>query len=90
MNQGIVRIEGKFREAPTSTLTCVVYTEYDGSIEIDKDRNTTLHFKQIKNWFDFFKKKKNFISSLNYLKLTHLNVLPPFCVVFPELALVFL
>lgn len=44
LNQGTVRIEGRFREALKNTVTCIVYAEYDGRIEIDKDRNVHTSF----------------------------------------------
>lgn len=39
LNQGIVRIEGRFRETLKNSVTCIVYTEYDGKIEVDKNRD---------------------------------------------------
>lgn len=44
LNQGTVRIEGRFKEALKTTVTCIVYAEYDGSIQIDKDRNVYTNF----------------------------------------------
>lgn len=44
LNQGTVRIEGQFAKPLTKSITCVVYTEYDASIEIDKDRNVHTSF----------------------------------------------
>lgn len=44
LNQGTVRIEGRFKEALNTTVTCIIYAEYDGSIEIDKDRNVYTSF----------------------------------------------
>lgn len=44
LNQGIIRIEARFAKAITKTLSVIVYTEYDGSIEIDRDRNVFTSF----------------------------------------------
>lgn len=39
--QGSIRIQGLFEKAIDKTLTAVVFTEYDGLIEIDQYRNVT-------------------------------------------------
>lgn len=39
LNQGIVGIEGRFKNALAKTITCIAYAEYDNVIEIDKSRN---------------------------------------------------
>jgi len=39
LNQGVVKIEARLSSPLTSTLTCIVFAEFDGSIEIDKNRN---------------------------------------------------
>lgn len=39
LNQGVVRIEARFKKALKNTITCIVYAEYDRVIEIDKNRN---------------------------------------------------
>ncbi|XP_037912047.1 uncharacterized protein F54H12.2-like [Hermetia illucens] len=39
LNQGTIRIEGRFKDALKKSVTCVVYAECDSSIEIDKARN---------------------------------------------------
>ncbi len=38
-NQGNIRIEARFDKQLTSTITCLVYLEYDATLEIDKNRN---------------------------------------------------
>lgn len=40
-NQGTIRIEGKFSEALKEPVTCLVYCEFNSTIEIDKNRNIT-------------------------------------------------
>lgn len=40
LNQGVIRIEGRFAEALKETITCLVYCEHDAILEID-------HFKNI-------------------------------------------
>lgn len=42
LNQGNLRIEGRFETALTDAVTCLVYCEYDSSIHIDKNRNITI------------------------------------------------
>lgn len=37
--RGNIRIEMKFKEALTKTITTIVYAEYDDQLEIDRDRN---------------------------------------------------
>lgn len=44
LNQGTIRIEGRFAKELPNTLTCLVYSEYDASIEIDKNRNVFTSF----------------------------------------------
>lgn len=44
LNQGIVRLEARFSEALTKTLSVIVYTEYDATLEIDRDRNVYTSF----------------------------------------------
>jgi hypothetical protein len=44
LNQGTVRVEGRFKEALKNTITCIVYAEYDASIEIDSNRNIFTSF----------------------------------------------
>ncbi|XP_037926237.1 uncharacterized protein LOC119661110 [Hermetia illucens] len=39
LNQGTIRIEGRFKDALKKSVTCVVYAEYVSSIEIGKARN---------------------------------------------------
>ena len=42
--RGNVRLEMKFKLALPSTVTAIVYAEYDDQIEIDRDRNVSLDF----------------------------------------------
>lgn len=44
LNQGSVRIEGQFAKALERSVTFIVYTEYDATIEIDKNRNVHTSF----------------------------------------------
>lgn len=44
LNQGSVRIEARFAVELPSTVTCLVYCEYDAAIEIDKNRNVFTSF----------------------------------------------
>ncbi|XP_037906181.1 uncharacterized protein F54H12.2-like [Hermetia illucens] len=44
LNQGTIRIEGRFRDSLKKSVTCIVYAEYDGSIEVDKARNVYTSF----------------------------------------------
>ncbi|XP_055377145.1 uncharacterized protein F54H12.2-like [Condylostylus longicornis] len=39
LNQGVVKIEARLSSPLSSTLTCIVFAEFDASIEIDKNRN---------------------------------------------------
>lgn len=39
LNQGVIGIECRFSKALENTITCIVYAEYDGTIEIDRHRN---------------------------------------------------
>ena len=41
---GNIRIELKFDSALTDAITCLLYLEYDGSVQIDKLRNVTTDF----------------------------------------------
>lgn len=38
LNQGSIRIDARFSSPLPNTVTCLVYTEYDASIEIDRSR----------------------------------------------------
>lgn len=38
LNQGTIRIDARFAEPLTNTITCLVYAEYDACIEIDRTR----------------------------------------------------
>lgn len=38
LNQGTIGIEARFKKALTNTITCIVYAEYDGCIEVNRDR----------------------------------------------------
>lgn len=42
LNQGNVRIEARFDKPFESTITCLVFLEYDATLEIDKNRNVIL------------------------------------------------
>lgn len=42
LNQGTIRIEARFNKALSSTLTCLVFLEFDATLEIDKNRNIFL------------------------------------------------
>lgn len=44
LNQGIVRLEARFAQAIPKTLSVIVYTEYDATLEIDRDRNVYTSF----------------------------------------------
>lgn len=44
LRQSTVSIEAKFAKALSSTITVLVYAEYDAMIEIDKDRNVYTSF----------------------------------------------
>lgn len=41
---GNMRIELKFDKALTATVTCLLYLENEGNIQIDKARNFTIDF----------------------------------------------
>lgn len=41
-NQGTVRIEGKFSESLKEPITCLVYCEFDSTLQIDRNRNILL------------------------------------------------
>lgn len=43
-NQGNLRLEARFAAALTSTITCLLYLEYDASLEIDKNRNIITNY----------------------------------------------
>lgn len=42
LNQGNIRIEARFCEPLTNTITCLIFLEYDATLEIDKNRNVIL------------------------------------------------
>lgn len=42
LNQGNIRLEVRFEKELTSTKTCLVFLEYDATLEIDKNRNIIL------------------------------------------------
>ena len=42
LDQGTLRIEARFDEAVTNTISCIVFLEYDALLEIDKNRNIIL------------------------------------------------
>lgn len=44
MNQGSLRLEARFGEALKTTKTCLVYLEYDTTLEIDKNRNIVTNY----------------------------------------------
>lgn len=44
LNQGSIRIEARFATELAKTVTCLVYCEFDASIEIDKNRNVFTSF----------------------------------------------
>jgi len=39
LNNGTIRIEGRFAKELKEAVTCLVYCEFDATIEIDKNRN---------------------------------------------------
>lgn len=43
-NQGSLRLEARFGEALNTTKTCLVYLEYDTTLEIDKNRNIVTNY----------------------------------------------
>jgi hypothetical protein len=44
LNDGNLSIEGRFSDSLVSPITCLVYTEFDAHIEIDKNRNVFTSF----------------------------------------------
>lgn len=44
ISQGTIRIEGRFSEALSEAVTCIVYMEFDSILEIDKNRNVRRTF----------------------------------------------
>lgn len=44
LSQGNLRIEARFGETINSTKTCLVYLEYDATLEIDKNRNIITNY----------------------------------------------
>lgn len=42
LNQGSLRIEGRFESALPEAVTCLVYCEFDSCIHIDKNRNISI------------------------------------------------
>lgn len=42
LNEGNIRIEARFEKALASTITCLIFLEYDATLEIDKNRNVFL------------------------------------------------
>jgi hypothetical protein len=40
-DRGVVRIEAKFERELTKPVTCLLFAEYDATLEIDKNRNIT-------------------------------------------------
>lgn len=44
LNQGNIRIEARFGKPLPSTITCLVFLEYDATLEIDKNRNVLLDY----------------------------------------------
>ena len=45
VQRGQIRLEMKFKEAIPSTTTAIIYAEFDGQIELDRDRNVYETFK---------------------------------------------
>lgn len=45
---GNIRVELKFDKAITDAVTCLLYLEHEGSIQVDKARNVTIDF--YKRW----------------------------------------
>lgn len=41
LNQGTLRIEGRFEKALADAVTCLVYCEFDATLHIDRNRNIT-------------------------------------------------
>jgi len=44
MNQGNLRLEARFGAPLPSTITCLIYLEYDATLEIDKNRNIMTNY----------------------------------------------
>ena len=44
IQRGSVRIEARFSEALVNPITCLVFSEYDNLILIDKERNVSLDY----------------------------------------------
>lgn len=44
IRHGSLRVELGFAQAPTETVNCIVYAEFDNVIEIDKNRNVTVDY----------------------------------------------
>lgn len=44
LNQGNIRIEARFSKPLPSTITCLVFMEYDATLEIDKNRNILIDY----------------------------------------------
>lgn len=44
LNQGTLRIEARFAKSLPQTTTCIVYTEYQSNLRIDKNRNVITSF----------------------------------------------
>lgn len=42
VNQGNIRFDARFESALTSSITCLIYMEFDATLEIDKHRNVIL------------------------------------------------
>jgi len=42
LRQGIVRIEARFKKPLPEPVTCILYAEFPGHIEIDSSRNVTV------------------------------------------------
>ena len=43
-DRGVVRIEARFEKELTKTVTCLLFSEYDATLEIDKNRNIMTNF----------------------------------------------
>ena len=44
LNDGNIRIEGRFSDPLSSTITCIVYSEFNAVMEINKNRNVFTNF----------------------------------------------
>lgn len=42
LNQGNIRLEARFKKQLENTVTCLIFLEYDATLEIDKNRNVIL------------------------------------------------